>query len=252
MTKVLKITFVFILGLISSVYVKAQDDRLDDLDFEEIPIVEQRPDYFSLGAGYLGDFRFINFDEINNKLLEFNLSGFSGNMFISGAHGFAGIGIIPNIRLGFMGISGSSNINKDDAQYKIGSNLFLDVTAFSIDYGIVLFSHFAVLPGVKVGWSSLRQEIFKTNKERDWTDKTYTADNYFHTFEGSFLFAQPSLDLEYALTPFIMARLSGGYSFSFSPSWDYNSYSTLRNVPETINTSGLSLQFGIFVGLFNF
>jgi len=167
MIKILKITFVFILGFALSVNLKAQDDRLDDMDFEEIPIVEQRPDYFSIGAGYLGDFRFINFDEINKKLEEFSLPGFSGNMFISGAHGFAGIGIIPNLRLGFMGISGSSNINQDDAQHKTGSNLFLDVTAFSIDYGIVLFSHFAVLPGVKVGWSSLRQEIFKSDIERD-------------------------------------------------------------------------------------
>lgn len=252
MNRILKITFVFILGLALSFSAKAQDDRIDELDFEEIPIVEQRADYFSIGAGYLGDFRFINFDEINKKLEEFSLPGFSGNMYISGAHGFAGIGIIPNLRLGFMGISGSSNINQDDAQYKSGSNLFLDVTAFSIDYGIVLFSHFAVLPGVKVGWSSLRQEIYKSDKERDWANTNYSANNYFHTFEGSFFFAQPTLELEYALTPFIMARLSGGYSFSFSPSWDYNSYATLKNVPETINTSGLGLQFGIFVGLFNF
>ncbi len=49
-----------------------------------------------------------------------------------------------------------------------------------------------------------------------------------------------------------MARASAGYNFSFNTGWEYNSSADLKGVPDDITTGGFSMQFGIFVGLFNF
>jgi hypothetical protein len=237
---------------------RAQDDDLEDMDFEEVPIVEERPTYFAIGAGYIGTLSWINLDEINAKISnDFLLPEYSGSLYLSGAHGFTGIGIIPNLRLGFFGITGKQKVDQNQDSIKYGSSLSLNYTGFSVDYGFVLFDHFAILPGIQVGWSSLNINIYRTLNTADspdWTQiKLEDNPEYFSKdMNGSFWYVQPQIYLEYALTPFLMARASAGYNLSFNTSWEYNSSADLKNVPDGITTGGFSAQFGIFVGLFNF
>ncbi len=250
-----KMMFLFFLMLLISPVLKAQDDELDDMDFEEAPLPNESPVYFAIGAGYLGTMTFINYDEINTKLKnDFKLPEYEGSMYLSGVHGFTGIGIIPNIRLGFFGLTGVNNVSKDTDTTKYGSSLSLSYMGFTIDYGFVPFEHFAVLPGIQVGWSEMKQEIYNTRNNSDWADfKPNNDGKYFvKSIRGTYTFVQPHLYLEYAIKPYLMVRASAGYNFSFSPDWEYNSSVAMENVPDKISTSGLSVQFGIFVGLFNF
>jgi len=250
---------VFLL-IVSAGHLCAQDNMIDDLEFEEIEIVEERPTYFAIGGGYIGNFYFINFDEINKKLEnDFQLStGYSGTMFVDGVHGFTGVGIIPNLRIGFFGSGGSMDISNDSAEILNGSKLAVSLTGLTIDYGFVLFKHFALLPGIQAGWSSINLDIYRT-QNTTWDNISSEGNGSFYSknIAGSFWFVQPTLQLEYALTPFLMARGQVGYNLSFkSPfdnkQWTYNTSAELTGVPNSISTSSFNFGFGISVGLFNF
>jgi len=253
-----KITLLLIMLFVSMGFVQAQDEQLDDMDFEEIPAVKESPTYFAIGAGYVGALNYINLNEINSKFKnDFNLPELSSPIYLSGVHGFTGIGIIPNLRLGFLGFSGSSEVSDNIDTIKHGSKLSASLMGFTLDYGFVLFKHFAILPGIQAGWSSLEQnyyETLNTSNSPNWNDLEPNSDGKYFSknIKGSFVFVQPELSLEYALTPFLMTRAAVGYGFSFLPEWEYNSSADLKGVPDAINTGGLNLQFGVFVGLFNF
>ncbi len=49
-----------------------------------------------------------------------------------------------------------------------------------------------------------------------------------------------------------MFRLGVAYSTSFGNQWKYNNSADVINMPDKINSNGLVLQTGIFVGLFNY
>ena len=253
-----KISLLLLFLIISPFFLLAQDDQLDDMDFEEIPVEKERPTYFAIGAGYIGSLNYFNLDEINAKLTnDFQLPEYKAPLYMSGAHGFTGIGIIPNIRLGFFGLAGSKKVSQDVDSIKYGSVLSANMMGFSIDYGFVLFKHFAILPGIQVGWSGLEYKFYSTLNTADepnWNDiKPEGSTEFFSKdVKGSFWFVQPQIYFEYALTPFLMARASAGYNFSFAPDWEYNSSAPLKGVPDNMNTGGFSMHFGVFVGLFNF
>ena len=252
-----KLALLLFILLLSTPLLQSQDDELDDMDFEEIPVVEERPTYFAIGAGYVGGLNFLNYDAINTKLAnDFQLPEFSGFMYMSGAHGFTCIGIIPNLRLGFYGLTGSVKVDKNQDTVLYGSKFSVSYMGFSVDYGIVLFKHFAVLPGVQVGWSDIEQIIYRTRNNANspnWDEIQPANDGEYFSknISGDFWFVEPQIYFEYALTPFLMARASAGYNFSFNLAWEYNS-ANFKNVPDDITTGGFSAQFGIFVGLFNF
>ncbi len=251
-----KIGTVLILSMFLSINLFSQDDKVDNMQFEETPVIEERPNYFAIGAGYVGTFIFANYSEVNSLLSsnKLDLPEFKNPIYMSGAHGVTGIGIIPNIRVGFFGLGGTANVNRNIGDTLKGASYSISLGGFSLNYGIVLFKSFAILPGVNLGWSSATLEVYKTSKSFDWTklDNKDEVNAYNKRAEGTFWFAQPHIDMEYALTPFLMVRANVGYSMSFLPTWKYNKEATLDNVPSGLNTSGMTLQFGILVGLFNF
>ena len=60
----------------------------------------------------------------------------------------------------------------------------------------------------------------------------------------------PAVNLEYALTQFILVRAGGGYAIPLiKGSWDDTEGTEIRDVPD-ISPKGPMLQLGLFVGLF--
>lgn len=234
----------------------AQDNMLDSLNFEVSAVKEEKPPYFALGGGYTGTFLFADMTELNKIAKNYGLSDLKSNIYLSGVQGFTAIGIIPNLRLGFWGLGGSqkTELKIDTASLTRGLNYSLSFTGFSIDYGINLIKSLAVLPGISAGWVTATMEAYQSSNSFDFANFKPGNDlnNYRQRAEGSFYFIQPNLNLEYAVTPFLMARLNVGYSYSFSGDWKYNQDATLTNVPTGINANGMTVQFGVFVGLFNY
>ncbi|MFP4529641.1 MAG: hypothetical protein ACLFQX_13930, partial [Candidatus Kapaibacterium sp.] len=87
----------------------AQDEDLDKFDFETEPLQQEKAPYFAIAVGYTANFMFPNVDELNSTFAaEFELENFPSMMYMSGVQGFTGVVVVPNLRAGFFGASGSS------------------------------------------------------------------------------------------------------------------------------------------------
>ena len=238
------------LYLCSIALIYGQDNRNLDFQFEETEMAEVKPPYFGLGGGYIGGFVFPKFDEVTNKFSDFG--DLKGSIYLSGAEGFSAIAIIPNVRLGFFGFNGSKSYEKSRNDTTTGVSYASGFTGFSIDYGYVPFKSLAFLGGVNIGWSNITIEKYKSTSSVDWNSLSGEPTAYFWRIEGKFWFIEPKINIEYAITPFFMIRGGVGYSFVFSRKWEYNRFAMVDNVPTSLNTNGLKVQFGLFLGLFNY
>ncbi len=239
---------------------KAQDDKLDKLSFEDSPLSDEKPPYFAVAGGFLGTFFFPNFDELNKTASAFDVGEFKAPVFLTGAQGFTAIGIIPNVRVGILSIGGKATLQKDRIDSTVLPNPIAvtrtmeystSLTGLSIDYAIQPFKHFAIVPGLMFGLGTVAVERSQTAKTRDFAESIQSSTNYFNRLDASITVIQPNLNIEYAITQFSMIRINAGYMMSFLGDWKADRQTVVTGVPDKINSSGLTLQFGIFVGLFN-
>ncbi|MGC8748972.1 MAG: hypothetical protein ACP5RR_08880 [Candidatus Kapaibacteriota bacterium] len=225
-------------------------ENQNNIQFEESNVEIERPPYFGLGGGYVGNFMFMNLDDINSLTKELVMSEIKSPLFLSGAQGFTAVGIVKNLRIGFSGYSGSKKTEKVENFTTKGLKLEVNYTSFLIDYGIILFKSFAVLPGLNLGWSKITLEKYAITdfKWEDLKAESYTSNN----INGSFWFVQPNINFEFAATPFLMLRIGFGYPISFSPKWKINDLKEVSGVPQGLKPTGFNFNFGLFVGLFNY
>lgn len=246
MKKILFLLVFFVLTFTSTF----SQDEVNNVQFEESDVKIEKPPYFALGGGYVGNFVFLDMNDLNSLIKYIGLQEIKTPIFLSGAQGFTAIGIVKNLRIGFAGYSGSKKTEKEENFTTKGVKLEVDYTAFSIDYGIVLFKSFAILPGVNLGWSKITLEKYAISNFRweDLKENAYTS----NLVSGSFWFLQPTVNFEFAATPFLMIRLGASYPISFSPKWVVNDVKEISGVPSGIKPTGFNVNFGIFVGLFNY
>jgi hypothetical protein len=247
--------------LFGSLTAWSQDNMLDSLDlsFESTPLKEEKIPYFAIAGGFTGTFFFANgFDEMN-KLIEKNFPAMGterlkGSIFMPGAEGFTAIGIIPNMRLSFFGAGGSKTIKAVNADTTRSIDYSLSFNGLSFDYAWVPTRRLAILIGANLGWGTMAIEYNRTTKEFSWDSlsQNINPNNFMSRVEAGFWLLQPHLNVEFAVTPFIALRGSAGYSVSFMQNWNFNQNSVLNNTPAKLDASGLYMQFGLFLGLFNY
>ncbi len=255
----------FIAFSLLSAALYSQDDDLDELDFEQEPLQEQSDPYFAIAGGYTGTFFFANLDELHT-LFKDNEFGFDEDMnspiYLSGAHGVTLIPWLPNFRAGFFGYGGSSIVEtnldigstEDPVNVMRSAEYSVFFTGLSFDYGIVVAKSFAILPGINLGWGNMIIETNQTEGDVGWNEfmPGPGGSNWLQRAETDFFFVQPNIYFELSLQSFFMLRLNAGYSYAFQSDWKFNKSAILNNVPEALNANGLHLQFGIFVGFFNY
>lgn len=253
-----------LVSAMSGYIAKAQDDKLDSLDFNlENPPEAKKPPYFAIAGGYTGTLLWVNFDDVNAHFgKNFGLDDMKAPMYMSGAQGFTAIGIIPNVRLGFFGMGGSKlkeatmYMNSDTVKRSL--NYSVSFNGISIDWAYIPWKSVAIIPGISFGWGNMIIENYQAQTSGySWNNIKPSGDtiNYLNRAETTYSFLQPNINVEFAVTPFFALRLNAGYATTFSlfgSSWKYNVNAALNNVPPKITASGMTLQFGIFLGLFNY
>ena len=259
--------FALALILFGSLTAWSQDNMLDSLDlsFESTPLKEEKIPYFAIAGGFTGTIFFPNgFGEMN-KLIETNFPSMGterlkGSIFMPGAEGFTAIGIIPNMRLSFFGAGGSQTIKAVNADTTRSIDYSLSFNGLSFDYAWVPIRRLAILIGVNLGWGTMAIEYYRTTKEINWNDfgEDVNPNNFMSRAEAGFWLIQPHLNIEFAVTPFIALRGSAGYSYSLMGNWKFNQNSTFppkpasNKPPDKLNADGMYVQFGLFLGLFNY
>ncbi len=238
----------------------AQDENIESFQFETEPTQTEKSPYFTLGGGYTAAFQFLNLDDLNALGKSYGLNDLKNPMYQSGLEVFTGIFIVKNVRLGFFTDGGSISSNLDSSSLHRELSYQISNIGIIADYAYVPFKSFAILGGLRIGMAKSNIEISQTAKDVNWTELPTTtnfADFYTHQLTQNFLNIEPRLNLEYAVTNFLMFRLNASYSISIkdpfgSKDWKYNSIGRITNVPDKLNQSGFKFQFGLFVGLMNY
>lgn len=230
----------------------------DDLDLERLEIpplsAETSVPYFGIGGGFVGLFLFPELEALNAKLQQWGMGTMSAPLFVSGIEGFATVGLIPNVRVGFFGIGGRKELQSNfhpDTQRQ--AELGITATGLAIAYAVVLVRSVTILPALAGGWGMMSVELAQAPSRTRWDElpPQGAVTTFLQRLTASYLFLHPQLYVEYAPLPFLLLRLGGGYQFSFVGEWKQNRIAVTDGVPQTLKASGASAQFSIFVGLFN-
>ncbi len=241
----------------------AQDDRLDELSFDEEQLKEEVVPYFAIGVGPVFNFALPSTTDVSARAAVLGLSDIKAPIIQVGAEIFAAIGIVQNVRLGFSWVAGSSSASKDIpangtiVAVKRTMNYGITSRAFHLDYALVPMKSLAILPGIGLGWGEQSIETYQSQASLSWTDlaneATFApAPNSFTRLQQNTFYVLPRVNLEYAVTPFLNLRAQAAYTLQLSGSdWVANNNATVANVPSDISVSGLSFQVGVLVGLFN-
>lgn len=258
--KLLKIFLTLMALVIFSFNLNAQDDRIDEFSFDSEPLQSESSPYFALGGGVTINFGFYNYDEVNRVLGAFiKDKSFEGNLTQIGGEGFTGLIYINNLRATFFSYGGSKSesisLTIDSKNYNKSFDYSTSMWGVSFDYAIVPTKKLAILPGIGIGRSTLNMDAYQSESTFQWGDfkPDFNDPNVFrHQIEGTYWNLKPQVNIEYALTSFMMIRAGVAYNMGFGYDWKYNKEATVNTVPDNFNANGLSVQTGIFFGLFNY
>lgn len=255
MNKILLLLSVLMLPILLS----AQDDDID-LPFDNEPLSNDSPTYFVLAGGITYDWLMIDEEKLN--LFTPNELTMQAPLQLIGGQGVIGVPWVKNLRIGMFGYGGSVESQQFDYPVKstiidttylgsIQSNLTASMFGFSFHYGYVPFAHFAILGGVNLGWGDVTYERFASSKTFD----DVTAIGGFGTdkYEKNYFFVMPNIQLEYAITSYIILRADASYNLTVGQDskWTHNTIGTSTVNPD-FNLNGMKVGFGVMVGLANF
>jgi len=246
-------------------FLTAQDDEIDNLPFDNEPLRDEARTYFVLAGGITYDFLMINEDNLNSFLNNSDELKLSGPIQLTGGQGVLGIPWIKNLRLGVFGYGGSieSDVLERPAYIMVEgepdkeistsfqTNLTASMFGFSVHYGYVPFEHFAILGGVNAGWGDVTYESYFGTDQI--SDKFFTSSIGTNRLEKSYFFVMPNIQLEYAITSYIILRADASYNMTVGQDtdWTYNSLGT-NTVNPDFNLDGMKVGFGVMIGLANF
>lgn len=229
----------------------AQDDKLNQFSFEDVPTEDVRPPYFAVSGGFTTTWLFTNLTDVNAFASGIVGNSYSTPLLMFGGEGFFAIGFIPNVRVGIIGATSFNALQNEARTRRIEYSL--SQTGLAVDYAITPLKGFSIIPGVVGGLGLTNFEITQASGNQTFQQitPTTTAANYMRRLRSNYTFVQPRLNLEYAFTSFSMIRVNAGYNLSFMGDWQADNVTTVTGVPAGINATGLTVQVGLFVGLFN-
>lgn len=225
----------------------------EQFSFDDIVVDDAKQYYVAVGGGYAGMMTFANNDELNKVSAKLGLPAFDGPMTMHGGGGLVSLLFVPNLRLGVYGAGGSKAVVQVTDTVQTTLRFGTAVTGVQIDYAVRLFKAFTMLPGVMVGPETYSLEMTRSEKGGADFDGLFSSNqglNRSANISNSHVFYYPSINFEYAITQFFMLRLGAGYKGTFGDgTWTDAGDVAIRNAPA-INANGLSVQFGLFLGLF--
>ena len=250
----LSLLFIAFVALIFSGDVLAQDDKLNQFSFEDVPTEEAKPPYFAISGGFISTWLFTNLSDVNTLASAAVGGGYNSPIVLFGGEVFAAIGIIPNVRVGFMSIGSVNTLQSSGSSPAKQTEYSVSMNGLSIDYAFTPFKGFSLVPGVRGGWGDVNIEVSESASSSQAFPIypiALAGGNAMRRMRSDMFFVMPNLNIEYAFTLVSMVRLNVGYNLSFMQDWRVDNIANLTGVPNTINATGLTAQIGLFVGLFN-
>jgi hypothetical protein len=247
--------------VLQSPNIKAQDDEFENYAFDDNK--KEKHPYFALGIGANLCFSFMNYEEINKKMVIPDKLNFDGPIIGYKIDFCTAMSpLVNNMRVGVSYYWGNqvkeqSIFAPPNEELGINFNRKLSVNNLSIhsDYGFVPVKSLAVLPGIGLNFGTMALEYYETSLPQDWNNNNNTY--YGENLKYSYIAIEPKINIEYAITGFLMLRAAGSYVFAFdspfvSNVWTINGNNKYSGVPKSVKPQGFSASIGLYIGLFNY
>lgn len=231
----------------------------NDSDMPKV-VDDKAPDYFSVGLGVNAGLSMLSLSDFNTSVSQKFVRQDIPSLLTLGGQAF--ISISPSIRVGYVGNSASFTSDRRDTVAngnKVQRELELTTSTYSlsVDYVHKLAKSLYLVPSLQLGYGTMdltmRQGLpdhISTDMPEDFVNPSVSKTHLYHS---TYFPVSLHLQLEYALTWYLMVRPSVGYRLALGQKWEKdNGIERLSNADETSNLSGSGamIGLGIFVGLF--
>lgn len=186
----------------------------------------------------------------------------SGGMFMYGGGGAIYIIVLPNVRLGGVGMSGSLKSTAVDAVSGIRRDAQLDAGfgGLTIEYVVPFTERLDLAMGGMLGWGGVDLTMRATNGSANLWNNEYKmfnspnlpspTNNLTRVYSGKFFVVVPSVNLEYSFLGWLGGRIGVSYVGMFFPSWQVDGNYDFLEVPSSVSGKGFMVQAGLFLGTF--
>lgn len=245
-----------LLAALTSTFIFAQQE-------EEPPIPPKRSKAGKVGAfgGFTPGWLFVNVKPINDYLTSYGGAPLSDDgVWLWGGGGAAYIMLIPNLRIGGMGMGGSIKSTKLDANgVRRDAELEVSFGGVTLEYVLPVTEHLDVAFGTSLGGGGidivLRQDA---GGAKTWVQQwknfesltSASRDQIKQTLNGSYFVWVPSVNIEYAILGWFGCRLGVSYVGMSAPSWTVDDNYELLGVPSNVSGRGFMINAGLLVGTF--
>ena len=215
-----------------------------------------------LFGGYTPAWLNVDVTEVNTFLQGTGAGSLSdGGIFMNGGAGAIYILVVPNLRVGGMGMGGGISSSQLDPATNIRRDVEMSVGlgGVTVEYVVNIVPRLDVAFGTMIGWGgvdlTLRADSGGSNTWtgestwfRDWPRGPWT--NSTRTLSGSYFALVPAVNVEYAVLGWLALRVGASYTAMLFPSWQVDGKYDLLNVPDGVNGNGFMINGGILVGTF--
>lgn len=240
----------------------SDDELLSGFDYEPSNEEESSNTYNILGLGWRFGATFHENKEFSDYMQsQFQMDEIAMPVIMNGFSAKVALTPTRKFSFGVQYLTGSKKFEKAtlNAPLEDYSRILKYHTSnlnISVDYAIVPFKNFAILPGVGFGLTNIEINYSQIKPEYNYDDafiaKDYDPNTKLYKLNGNFFSVDPHLSIQYKLGNNFMLDLSGGYTFPFSPSWEFNNYAKLNGVPAELKPQGWNFSLGLYLGIFDF
>jgi hypothetical protein len=179
-----------------------------------------------------------------------------------GGAGAIYIMVVPNLRIGGLGMSGSTSSSALVGNVRKEAQLTVGYGGVTAEYVFQIVPRLDLAIGTMLGAGgvdiTLRQDAgLATTWENEWLalrTGNYQSATQIGTvrreMSGSFFVLIPSATIEYAVLGWLAVRVGASYVTMLSPSWTLDGEHDLLNVPSSVKGNGFMINAGILLGTF--
>jgi hypothetical protein len=235
---------------------------------EPIPPKRSRMAKVGVFGGFTPGLLFLDAKPINAFLVGGKGAALSENgVFLFGGAGAAYIMVVPNFRVGGIGMNGSTSSTSLDATgIRRDAELKVGYGGVTLEYVIPIVERFDFAVGAMLGvggiditirqsnggsstWQS-EQDFFKSGLGAPGSLLGAPSNNTTRVLSGKFFVVIPSASFEYVVLPWMALRLGVSYVGMIAPSWQVDGKYELLGVPGEVSGKGLMINGGLLVGFF--
>lgn len=228
---------------------------------EPIPPRRSRMAKMGLFGGFTPGYLFMDIAPVNTFLTAGKGAALKNDgVFLTGGGGAAYIMLLPNVRVGGMGLSGGlKSTSLDGAGIRRDAELIVGMGAMTIEYVVPIVARLDVAFGATLGWGGMELRLRQSNGgSNTWVGEqdlfgSWTAGapgNMTRTLNGSFFLWAPTVNVEYAVLGWMAVRVGASYNGMSAPSWEVDGRYDLLGVPSDVTAKGFMLHAGLLIGTF--